>query len=109
MAGKRKNTRRMNKLRTEFFDEGKRLDANPKTRHLSVCTYPGCGQRIDYSVPAASTPDSHTLEHIKSVEDFPELQEDPDNFAHMHFNCNSSKGNRAASLGLGEQVPDWWK
>lgn len=108
MAGKRRNTRRMNKLRTEFYEEGKRLDADPATRHLSVCTYPTCGQRIDYSVPPATTPDSHTLEHVKSVEDFPDLQEDPTNFAHMHFGCNSSKGKRTVGFGLGEQVPDWW-
>ncbi len=108
MSGKRKNTRRMNKLREEFYQEGKRLDADPKTRHLSVCARAGCGQRIDYDAKPGTTPDSHTLEHVKPVDDFPELQEDPTNFAHMHFNCNSSKGKRTMSLGLGEAVPNWW-
>ena len=106
MAGKRKNTRRMNKLRTDFYEEGRRLDADPSTRHRAVCV--GCKQRIDYDANPATTPDSHTLEHVKPVDDFPELQEDPTNFAHMHFNCNSSKGKRATSEGLGEHVPDWW-
>ena len=96
----------MNKLRTEFYEEGRRLDADPATRHLANCT--GCKQRIDYTAKPGTTPDSHTLEHVKSVDDFPELQEDPTNFAHMHFNCNSSKGKRTEILGLGDPVPDWW-
>lgn len=106
MAGKRKNTRRMHKLRDEFFDEGKRLDADPETREKANCWR--CKERIDYTVGAGTTPDSHNLGHYFSVEDHPELQEDPSNFRHEHRLCNESAGNRTHSLGLGEQVPAWW-
>ena len=107
VAGKRKNTRRMNKLRGEFFEEGRRLDADPETRHLAGCWL--CKQRIDYDAEPGTTPDSHTLDHRITVDDAPELQEDPDNFEHAHSNCNSSRGKRdVAGAGLGELVPDWW-
>ena len=106
MAGVRTNTRRMHKLRDEFFAEGKRLDADPDTRELANCAR--CGDRIDYSVPPSTTPDSHNLGHFYPVTDFPELQEDPDNFRHEHFDCNVRAGNREPELGLGEQMPAWW-
>ena len=53
MAGARTNTRRMHRLRDEFFDEGRRLDADPTTRHLSVCWI--CKGRIDYTAGAGTT------------------------------------------------------
>lgn len=108
MAGKRTNTRRMHQLRDEFFEEGKRLDADPATRHLADCWL--CRGHIDYTVPQATTPDSHTLDHAKDVETYPELQEDWDNFRHAHFSCNSSRGKRAPNTqGLGEPMPAWWR
>lgn len=107
MAGKRKETRRMHRLREDFFDEGKALDADPDTRDAAGCWL--CRGRIDYNVGAGTTPDSHTLDHLKDVDDYPELQEDPDNFRHAHFVCNSSRGKRAPNTqGLGEQMPAWW-
>lgn len=102
----RTNTRRMHDLRTEFFEEGQRLDADPATRHLANCRR--CRQRINYQVPANTTPDSHNLGHFKSVRDFPELQEDRSNFRHEHALCNQSAGAGESSLGLGEEVPAWW-
>lgn len=106
MAGKRKNTRRMHKLRDEFYEAGKRLDADPATRDQSVCWI--CKNRIDYDAAPGTTPDSHTLDHRIAVEDAPELQEDPSVFEHAHFSCNSSRGRRHLSLGLGELAPAWW-
>ena len=110
MSEKRKNTRRMNKLRTEFFEDGKRLDADPDTRSQADCWLcpPGDAARIDYSVPAGTTPDSHNLDHRVTVHDNAELQEDPDNFEHAHKRCNESRGTNTPSPGLGETVPDWW-
>lgn len=102
----RTNSRRMHKLRDEFFADGKRLDADPDTRPLSVCWLDG--DPIDYVAAPATTPDSHTLDHYFPVEDYPELQEDPDNFRHAHFDCNSRRGKRAPSPGLGEPMPQWW-
>lgn len=106
-GAKRKNTRRMKKLRDEFFEEGRRLDADPETRHLAGCWI--CKQRIDYDAGQGTTPDSHTLDHRIPVDDDPDLQEDPTNFEHAHANCNYSRGKRSTSgSDLGEAVPDWW-
>lgn len=105
-AGKRKNTRRMTKLREEFFVEGKRLDADPATRDEALCWL--CRGRIDYVAQAGSTPDSHNLDHYHAVDDRPDLEEDPDNFRHSHAGCNLARGKRTPSPGLGAQVPAWW-
>jgi len=109
MGGKRVDSRRMKKLRGEFFEEGKRLAASPvaEERDQSRCWL--CRGDIDYTVPQATTPDSHTLDHAKDVDTYPELQEDPDNFRHCHFSCNSSRGKDAPNTqGLGEPMPAWW-
>jgi len=100
----RTNTRRMHMLRDDFFDEGKRLDAVGDDR--ANCWR--CKQRINYAVAPHTTDDSHNLGHVKSVEDYPELQEDPTNFRHEHRRCNLGAGNRVQSPGLGDAVPDWW-
>ena len=96
----------MKQLRSEFFREGQRLDADPATRHLANCWL--CKQRIDYTVPAHTTSDSHNLDHYHPVSTHPELQSDPTNFRHSHMRCNVSRGNRDLDLDLGEQMPDWW-
>lgn len=106
VASKRKHTRRAQAQRTAFFDEGKRLDADPETRHLADCWI--CETRIDYSVEPNSTEDSHNLDHALAVDDYPELQDDPENFRHSHRRCNGSRGKRDLEAGLGEQVEDWW-
>ncbi|WP_242864544.1 HNH endonuclease [Microbacterium testaceum] len=101
----RKNTRRMHELRTEFFDEGKRLDAegDPDANcHI-------CKARIDYDAAPGTTPESHNLDHYYPVSTHPELQEDWDNFRHAHTLCNQTRGNGSIDGGgLGELVPDWW-
>lgn len=104
MSQHHKSTRRMKRLRDEFFEEGKTLDAagDPEAN----CWI--CKGRIDYQVDANITPDSHNLDHRKPVEQFPELQEDPTNFRHSHMLCNGKRGNKEPSLGLGEAVADWW-
>ena len=106
MAGKRKNTRRMHKLRDEFFLEGKRLDADPATRDQACCWL--CKGRVDYTAAPNTTPDSHNLDHAIPVDDRPDLQDDTDNFRHAHSDCNARRGKRAPSPGLGAQVPAWW-
>ena len=102
----RKNTRRMHLLRDEFFADGKRFDADPATRDRANCWR--CKQRIDYTVAAHTTDESHNLGHYKNVDDYPELQEDRSNFRHEHRLCNLNAGKRMHSLGLGDSVADWW-
>ena len=103
---KRVDTRNMKRLRAEFFADGKLLDADPDTRHLANCWL--CGQRIAYDLAPSTTPDSHNLDHYTPYADAPELLEDPSGFRHAHFACNTSRGRRAPSPGLGEQLNDWW-
>lgn len=103
---KRVDTRHIKKLRQAFFDEGRRLDADPETRHLADCWL--CKQRIDYDAAPSTSPDSHNLDHLTPYAEAPELLEDPSGFRHSHFACNASRGKRAPSPGLGEEVEDWW-
>ena len=100
----RVDTRRMHKLRDEFFREGKRLDAAGDP--AANCWMDG--ERIDYDAEQGSTAQSHELDHYYPVADYPDLQEDPSNFRHSHKLCNGNRGRGIPSLGLGEPVPDWW-
>lgn len=104
MSENRTNTRRMHLLRDQFFAEGKALDAAGDP--AASCWL--CKQRIDYSASPNTTDDSHNLDHVKSVRDYPELQEDQTNFRHAHMLCNGTRGASAPSFGLGQSVADWW-
>ena len=103
---KRVDTRNMKRLRAEFFEEGKRFDADPATRHLANCWL--CKQRIAYDVEPNTTPDSHNLDHLHPVSTHPELQHDTTGFRHSHAGCNQSRGNGTPAAGLGEVITDWW-
>ncbi|UFU03451.1 hypothetical protein LQF12_02235 [Ruania suaedae] len=102
----RVDSRAMKAGRAAFFEEGARLDADPATRHLANCWL--CKQRIAYDVEPNTTPDSHNLDHFHTVDERPDLQYDRTNWRHSHAGCNSSRGNRAPSIGLGEEVAAWW-
>lgn len=100
----RTSTRLGHRLRAEFFEQGKRLDAAGDP--AGNCWL--CKQRIDYDVAPNSTPSSHNLDHYRPVATHPELQDDPDNFRHAHADCNTRRGKGAPSLGLGVEVPAWY-
>lgn len=102
--GARVDSRRMKKLRAEFFQEGKRLNAEGDP--AANCWMDG--EPIDYDADPGSSPQSHELDHYYPVEDYPHLQEDPTNFRHSHKLCNGHRQRGMPSLGLGEPVPDWW-
>lgn len=101
----RVSTRRMNAGRKEFFEAGKQLDASEFTRHLANCWI--CGMRINYDVPANSTPDSHNLDHFYPVSTHPEMQEDPANWRHSHAECNVGRGADAPLPGIGILSRAW--
>ncbi|WP_367147211.1 hypothetical protein AB0870_08315 [Microbacterium proteolyticum] len=101
--GNRVNTRRFNELRADFFEEGKRLDAEGDPR--ANCWL--CLLKIDYTVEPNTTPDSHNLDHYYVVRDYPELQEDPENFRHSHQSCNNERGAEAPQPGIGIPSRDW--
>ena len=63
-----------------------------------------CGGRIDYLAPPHH-PDSWELDHIKSVDSFPELAYDPTNCASSHCSCNRSRGKDGIVKGLGKRTP----
>lgn len=105
MSGQRVSTRAWSAFRLEFFEEGKLLDADPETRHQANCWL--CGMRINYAVPANSTPDSHNLDHFYPVRDYPELQHDPANARHSHAECNTERGADAPLPGLGILSRNW--
>jgi 5-methylcytosine-specific restriction endonuclease McrA len=96
----------MKQLTRDFFEQGRRLDADPATRAEASCWI--CLQRIDYDAAPGTTEDSHELDHYFPVSTHPDLQEDPTNFRHSHRRCNGERSNQAPKAGLGEQVPDWW-
>ena len=100
----RPDSRRMKRLRREFFEQGKRLDAAGDP--AADCWL--CRQRIDYNVEPHTTPDSHNLDHYHPFSTHPELLEDVTNWRHSHMLCNLSRGNRSPSPGLGESVGEWW-
>lgn len=100
MSRHHKSTRNMNKLRAEFFNQGKDEDA-----HCWLCN-----QLIDYDSAPGTTDDSHELDHYHPASTHPELQEDPTNFRHSHRRCNRQRGNQDPTTiaDLGETVPAWW-
>ena len=105
-SGQRSTSRHMKQLTRNFFEQGKRLDADPATRVQATCWI--CRQRIDYDADPGTTEDSHELDHYYPVSTHPDLQEDPSNFRHAHRRCNGQRSNQAPKAGLGEQIPDWW-
>jgi 5-methylcytosine-specific restriction endonuclease McrA len=52
-----------------------------------------CGEPIDYTIP---WPDlmSFVVDHIKPVDRYPELANDPNNKQAAHSECNRSKSNK---------------
>lgn len=102
----RQNTRRMNRLRQEFFEEGRALDADPARRKESLCWL--CAGRIDYSVGQGTTDDSHELDHVVPVSKDPSLQEEWSNFRHSHRRCNRERGDRTPLGDTGDRVAAWW-
>lgn len=97
MAGKRRRGRRFLANAREFKQRGREEDA--------PCWL--CGQPIDYDAPL-NDPGEHTLDHIKPVDKFPELQDDPANWAHAHRRCNSSRKDKDPISECFHLAP-WWK
>ena len=102
----RVNTRRMRQLRRDFFEEGRRLDADPQTRDQSACWL--CGQRIDYDAAPGTTDDSHELDHVVPVSAAPDMQEEPSNFRHAHRRCNAARSNKVPVGALANRPRPWW-
>lgn len=64
-----------------------------------------CKQPLDYSLTAPH-PDRHSVEHIKTRRDFPELTWDYANMASAHLSCNLEKGARDRGID-GIPSEDW--
>jgi hypothetical protein len=99
----------MVQLTKDFYLAGRALSLSddPEERKQSDCWL--CHLPIDYVADPNTTPDSHNLDHYYTVDEHPELQEDPDNFRHSHALCNQQrKTKHIDGGGLGEMVPQWW-
>lgn len=97
-------SRRFKADRKAFYADGKRLDSIGDP--AADCWI--CKGKIDYDAQPGTTDESHELDHYYAVSTHPELQAEPSNFRHSHRRCNRTRSNNAPSVGLGEQVPDWW-
>lgn len=51
-----------------------------------------CGQPIDYSVPASSSPESWEPDHVIPYSQRPDLELDLGNIRASHKRCNRSRG-----------------
>lgn len=101
---KRPHTRAFERHKQEFFEAGKRLDAEGDP--AADCWI--CHKRIDYSVPPSSSDQSHELDHYYPYSLYPELVDDPANFRHSHRRCNRERGNGQPKMNLGEVIAAWW-
>lgn len=66
-----------------------------------------CRQPIDYDLEDRNHPDGFTVDHLKPWAHHPELRTDPGNLVAAHRRCNSSKGDREVTHGLGMQSRQW--
>jgi len=75
-------------------------------RDRAVCHI--CGQPIDYSVPASSTPDSWEPDHLIPVAKAPNLELDLDNVSASHKRCNRARGDGTNGENvIGKQSRIW--
>lgn len=95
------------RLRRRFRDVCQRTDAR-----CHLCLRRGVDldlARIDYS--ATSGPWMFEVDHVKSVEQYPELMMDLNNWSPSHRRCNRMKHTRDIDKDVeyqgGWQVPDW--
>ncbi len=66
-----------------------------------------CGQPIDYSVPASSTPESWEPDHVIPVSKRPDLELDLGNIRASHMRCNRSRGdgtNGENTIGMQSRI-----
>ncbi|AYN58828.1 HNH endonuclease [Arthrobacter phage Polka] len=76
----------------------KRIIANLRAQRIRDCWL--CGEPIDYEA-GKDDGRSFSADHKKSWKKYPELREDPSNYAPAHLGCNQSRGNREPPAGLG--------
>jgi 5-methylcytosine-specific restriction endonuclease McrA len=65
-----------------------------------------CLEEIDYDAPKTD-PMHFQLDHIKSRKVYPELADDPMNWAPSHARCNKKKHTSDVGPALGETSETW--
>ncbi|MFD7247789.1 hypothetical protein ACFV6Y_38310 [Streptomyces massasporeus] len=65
-----------------------------------------CFDVINYSLPHEH-PESFSVDHAKTVKEYPELAEDPLNFRPSHLICNQRRGDDEPHLDIGEPSEEW--
>ena len=66
-----------------------------------------CKQPIDYRSRPSSTPDSYEADHLRDVDNHPELALLPENVGPAHRRCNRARGKKAGVDNLGNRSRDW--
>jgi hypothetical protein len=72
--------------------------------HLKVCFL--CQKPIDYRLKYPH-PDSWSLEHVKTVQEAPELFMDRNNWESSHLDCNRRRGTDEPHMDLGQPSELW--
>lgn len=106
MGKNHKTTRASRKTYLEFREECEH-ELQPDGTIGRPCWI--CRQAIDYAAPADDykNDDRFERDHIKPVEQYPELAEDPANWEASHAGCNRNKSNGQARPPLGEPSRAW--
>lgn len=89
--------------RKRFRDEGSR-QRNPDGSKGAPCGI--CQGNINYRL-SAPHPQSWSLDHVKTVRDFPALQMDPLNWQHAHLTCNQVRGTDDMPIDIGIPSELW--
>lgn len=98
-----RESREYKRLKAKFRDAGSR-HRNPDGTTGAPCHL--CGGDIRYSLKWPH-PQSHSVDHAKTVKEAPELIADVNNWRHAHLDCNLRRGTDEAPLNIGEPSEDW--
>lgn len=78
-----------------------RAEWKRKKRRCHICL-----QEIDYDAPVTD-PDHFQLDHIRSRSRFPQLENDPTNWAPSHASCNKHKHDGELNADIGVTSEAW--
>lgn len=106
MGKNHKSTRRMKSLRAKFR-EACAAQVNDDGSVGAPCWL--CPRPIDYDAAYDDWKNDwrFQLDHFYVVDDYPELQEDWDNFRASHAACNNRRSNKPPRPAIGNRSQSW--
>lgn len=98
-----RSTRRYKKTREQF-----RTDCQTYVNHDGSIGAPCwlCGGPIDYTL-LHPHPECFNLDHAYTIDERPDLAEDPANYRPSHKHCNEERGNNEPFVHLGIPSEQW--